>query len=134
MREERKQLVAKHLAFYQELTSGRRQPETLAQRHFVDVFKGMQPPQTEHEWAYWEHLSEKAGAERPARPKPKPQPKKRMVVRSEADGLSAKDREIRDKFMPKKTRVVTETWGSRDDWKADSGANWSSSRKNRVTD
>lgn len=49
-------LIDKHLTFYRELTTGKRQPTTEAQKHFAIVFQGRAKAETEHEIAYAKYL------------------------------------------------------------------------------
>jgi uncharacterized protein YifE (UPF0438 family) len=46
------ELILKYRGFYDDLASGKRPPNTAAQRHFVAVVKGTAQPQTEHEHAF----------------------------------------------------------------------------------
>ena len=50
--ERERELLRRHCDFYCSLASGKRRPETEAQRHFVAVCQGQAEPRTEHELAY----------------------------------------------------------------------------------
>src|SRR5713101_3100317 len=50
------QLLARHLKFYTDLFTGKRSPQTVAQKHFVEVVRGRAKPESEHEVAYLKHL------------------------------------------------------------------------------
>jgi hypothetical protein len=49
-------LIQKHLNFFEALHFGSREPDTDAQRHFVDVFACKAEPETDHELAYMRYL------------------------------------------------------------------------------
>ena len=49
---EEETLLEKHLAFYEALASGQREPNTAAQQHFVSVCQGRAKATTLHELAY----------------------------------------------------------------------------------
>ena len=53
--EEEQRLIEKHHAFYQALCSGERSPNTSEQEHFVAVHKGTAEPESNHEraWVNW---------------------------------------------------------------------------------
>jgi hypothetical protein len=51
-----KRLLRQHMDFYHSLHNGLRYPTTSAQRRFVDVCYGKQPPRTKHERAYSAYL------------------------------------------------------------------------------
>lgn len=50
-------LIKDHLAFYEALELGTRDPATDAQRHFVDVINGKTAPRTQHERAFLKYIS-----------------------------------------------------------------------------
>lgn len=49
-------LVKEHIGFYESLELGIREPETDAQRHFLDVIRGRAIPRTKHERAFLKHM------------------------------------------------------------------------------
>lgn len=51
-----KELISLPLSFYQELATGRRKPDTKAQRHFVAAVNGGVRANSDHEKAYLKYL------------------------------------------------------------------------------
>jgi len=81
-------LLKKHIDFYRDLETGRRQPTTQAQEHFVRVTRGLEAAETVHERAYAKHMRLRAQQRAAERSENPPDP---------ADG-------------------PTPEWFSRDDW------------------
>jgi hypothetical protein len=53
---EEQQLLDKYMSFYRDLETGRRQPETEEQKHFVRVILGQAAAETPHEIAYAKYM------------------------------------------------------------------------------
>src|SRR5947207_720717 len=53
---EEQQLLDKYIPFYRDLETGRRQPETEEQKHFVRVTLGQAVAETPHEMAYAKYM------------------------------------------------------------------------------
>ncbi len=57
---EEEKLLTKYMDFYRALETGKRQPTTVAQEHFVRVTRGLTDAETIHERAYAKHMQLRA--------------------------------------------------------------------------
>jgi hypothetical protein len=128
-------VTPKQLRACQDLELGRRQPTTLAQEQFLKVCGGEFHPVTEYEIEYLKWRSKKVDEEqrlasqdvaaaqdgerwtqRQRASVEKPSTKQMQIAERERLDLKRKK-----EFLAGPTRVAEE-WGSRDDWKRDSGS------------
>ena len=110
--EEEANILKKHGAVFQRLTSGERQPETEAQKRFVEVARGACNPMTIYERAWRKYLDQ-------SKSKPPTKPKKEC----EESGKEVKNRDsMVEKILnphngPGKRKAQEGFGGSREDWK-----------------
>jgi hypothetical protein len=133
-----RKLIGRYLSFYQSLDLGSRKPATDQQRRFVAVCRGKLPPITDHEHTYlwWRKISNRKlpsttpGSASPADPDPRD-----LRLRLGKPFIPSGAREGRrpppGRWADPKpyARFISEPLGTREDFKRDSGANWSNSRR-----
>jgi uncharacterized protein YifE (UPF0438 family) len=140
-------LINQYLPIYEALHYGRRKPKTTFQVHFVDVANGRtRKCLTDHERAYLSYLEYMRASQDTKRDKRRPktvsrrQKPKKISRSAEVDEMRKKlggsnPKSAAAKKEPKPwVRFEKEPFGTRDDWKKDSGRNWSDSRRNRIVD
>jgi len=84
------ELLNHYMQFYRDLESGRREPTTDAQRHFVKVTMGQAVVETPHEMAYAKYMRMRA--------RQRIEDTENSPIREPSEG-------------------PTEEWGTREDWK-----------------
>jgi uncharacterized protein YifE (UPF0438 family) len=125
-------LIAPYIKALQELERGIRVPQTALQVHFVEVCRGGAQPTTEHERVY---LAWRAREQRRLKLEAEEQARRRGSTTNRGDEtavVSSKPVSRRWSDPKPYARFVAEPLGTREDFKRDSGANFATSRRNKL--
>ncbi|MCC7276633.1 MAG: DUF413 domain-containing protein [Alphaproteobacteria bacterium] len=129
LNDRQKELIAKHLTFYESLDTGLREPDTALQRHFVEVCRGSCAPRTEHEMVYLAYKRDKVLEGLKTANRRRQQAREDSALSAGATATVPAIHLI-DPRVPKPwSKFVHEPIGSREDFKKDSGRNWSHAQR-----
>ena len=121
-------LIAPYIKALQELERGIRVPQTALQVHFVEVCRGGAQPTTPYERAY---LAWRAREQRRLKLEAEEQARRRGSTTNRGDEIAVVSSGRWSDPKPY-ARFVAEPLGTREDFKRDSGANFATSRRNKL--
>jgi uncharacterized protein YifE (UPF0438 family) len=125
-------LIAPYIKELQELERGIRVPQTALQVHFVEVCRGGAQPTTAYERAY---LAWRAREQRRLKLEAEEQARRRGATTNRGDETAVvSSKPVSGRWSDPKpyARFVAEPLGTRADFKRDSGANFATSRRNKL--